>query len=63
VYYDEKQQAEKQAQIEQERTRILSQMLAANEKGEASKTPQKKVKKHFHCDTLGEEATKTENSH
>jgi imidazolonepropionase-like amidohydrolase len=63
VYYDEKQQAEKQAQIEQERTRILSHMLAANERGEASKTPQKKIKKHFHCDTLGEEATETENSH
>ncbi|MDP4595452.1 MAG: amidohydrolase family protein [Crocinitomicaceae bacterium] len=63
VYYEEKQQAEKQAQIEQERTRILSLMLAANERGEASKTPQKKVKKHFHCDTLGEEATETENSH
>ncbi len=63
VYYEEKQQTEKQAQNEQERTRILSLMLAANERGEASKTPQKKVKKHFHCDTLGEEATETENSH
>ncbi len=63
VYYEEKQQELKQAQIEQERTRILSLMLAANERGEASKTPQKKVKKHFHCDTLGEEATETENSH
>jgi imidazolonepropionase-like amidohydrolase len=63
VYYEEKQQTEKQVQNEQERTRILSLMLAANERGEASKTPQKKVKKHFHCDTLGEEATETENSH
>ena len=63
VYYEEKEQAQKQLQIEQERTRILSLMLAANERGEASKAPQKKVKKHFHCDTLGEEATETENSH
>jgi imidazolonepropionase-like amidohydrolase len=63
VYFEEKEQAQKQLQIEQERTRILSLMLAANERGEASKAPQKKVKKHFHCDTLGEEATETENSH
>jgi imidazolonepropionase-like amidohydrolase len=63
VYYEEAQQAQKQQQIEQERTRILSLMLAANERGEASKTPQKKVKKHYHCDTLGEEATETENAH
>ena len=63
VYYEEAMQAQKQQQIEQERTRILSLMLAANERGEASKTPQKKVKKHYHCDTLGEEATETENSH
>jgi imidazolonepropionase-like amidohydrolase len=63
VYYEEKQQAQKQLQIEQERTRILSLMLAANERGEATKTPQKKAKKHYHCDTLGEEATESENSH
>jgi hypothetical protein len=38
-------------------------MLAANERGEPAKTPQKKTKKHYHCDTLGEEATETENAH
>jgi imidazolonepropionase-like amidohydrolase len=63
VYYEEALQAQKQLQMEQERTRILSLMLAANERGETSKTPQKKVKKHYHCDTLGEEATEKENSH
>jgi hypothetical protein len=49
--------------MEQERVRILSLMLAAKDRGEASKVPQKKVKKHYHCDTLGEEATQTENTH
>ena len=63
VYYEEASQAQKQQQIEQERVRILSLMLAAGERGEAMKTPQKKVKKHYHCDTLGEEATETENTH
>ena len=63
VYYEEAVQAQKQLQIEQERVRILSLMLAAGERGEATKTPQKKAKKHYHCDTLGEEATESENSH
>lgn len=63
VYYEEAMQAQKQQQIEQERVRILSLMLAAGERGEATKTPQKKAKKHYHCDTLGEEATESENSH
>jgi imidazolonepropionase-like amidohydrolase len=63
VYYEEAGQAQKQQQIEQERVRILSLMLAASERGEATKTPQKKAKKHYHCDTLGEEATESENSH
>lgn len=63
VYYEEAVQAQKQQQIEQERVRILSLMLAAGERGEATKTPQKKAKKHYHCDTLGEEATESENAH
>ena len=63
VYYEEAMQAQKQQQIEQERVRILSLMLAAGERGEATKTPQKKAKKHYHCDTLGEEATESENAH
>jgi imidazolonepropionase-like amidohydrolase len=64
VYYDEQQQIEKlQPLIAKERTRILTLMLAANQKGEGSKLPQKKVKKHYHCDTLGEEATASENTH
>ncbi|MEN9699975.1 MAG: hypothetical protein RLZZ301_1173 [Bacteroidota bacterium] len=63
IYYAEALQPQKQAQIEQERSRILSLMLAANERGESSKVPQKKSKKQYHCDTLGEEAVETENSH
>ena len=64
VYYEEALQTLKmEPAIAQERTRILSLMLAANERGEPAKTPQKKTKKHYHCDTLGEEATETENAH
>lgn len=63
IYYEEALQEAKQANIQKERNRILALMLASNELGEPSKTPQKKVKKHFHCDTLGEEADAQENTH
>ncbi len=63
IYYEEAVQANKQQQMEQERVRILSLMLAAKDRGETAVVPQKKVKHHYHCDTLGEDATQTENTH
>jgi len=63
IYYEEAVQANKQQQMEQERVRILSLMLAAKDRGETAVVPQKKVKNHYHCDTLGEDATQTENTH
>lgn len=46
-----------------ERARILNKMLESNEKGEPSKPFVKKGRKHYHCDTLGEEGTEEENLH
>ena len=63
IYFEEAQQAQLQQKIELERTRILSLMLTAKENGATTTTPQKKVEKHYHCDTLGEEATENENTH
>jgi imidazolonepropionase-like amidohydrolase len=63
IYYEEAVQEAKLTMIQQERNRILGLMLASNELGEPSKAPQKRVKKHFHCDTLGEEAETQENTH
>jgi hypothetical protein len=63
IYYEEAVQEAKLTQIQKERNRILALMLVSNELGEPSKAPQKKVKKHFHCDTLGEEAETQENTH
>ena len=63
IYYEEAVQEAKLTQIQKERNRILALMLASNELGEPSKAPQKKVKKHFHCNTLGEEAETQENTH
>jgi len=47
----------------QERARIITKMLESNEKGEAVKPFPKKGKKHYHCNTLGEEGTEEENLH
>jgi len=46
-----------------ERARIISKMLESNQKGEPVKPFVKKGKKHFHCDTIGEEGTEEENLH
>jgi hypothetical protein len=46
-----------------EKARIISKMLASNEKGEATKPFFKKRRRHFHCDTIGEEGTESENEH
>ena len=46
-----------------ERARIINKMLESNEKGEPSKPFVKKGRKHYHCDTLGEEGTEEENLH
>ena len=46
-----------------EKGRIISKMLKSNESGEQSKPYIKKGKRHFHCNTLGEEGTDEENLH
>jgi imidazolonepropionase-like amidohydrolase len=46
-----------------ERARIINKMLESNDKGEPVKPFVKKGRKHYHCDTLGEEGTEEENLH
>ncbi|MEN9304000.1 MAG: hypothetical protein RL264_2429 [Bacteroidota bacterium] len=46
-----------------ERARIITKMQSSNDKGEPVKPFVKKGRKHFHCDTLGEEGTEAENHH
>jgi imidazolonepropionase-like amidohydrolase len=48
---------------QEEKSRIISKMLSSNTKGEELKPFVKKKKKHFHCNTLGEEGSEMENSH
>lgn len=45
-----------------EKARIIAKMLKANEAGE-KEVFSKKKKGHFHCNTIGEEASTEENSH
>jgi hypothetical protein len=46
-----------------ERARIIAKMLNANENGEKTTPFVKKPRKHYHCDTLGEEGETGENTH
>lgn len=52
-----------QAKNEAEKGRIISKMMESTEKGETPKPFVKKRRKHFHCDTFGEEGTEEENTH
>lgn len=62
VLFERGLQPELEARNQAERARIISKMLYANANG--NKKPFVKQKKgHFHCNTMGEEATNEENHH
>ena len=63
VLYDSKENAKLEERNYSERARIINKMLESNERGEATKPFVKKGKKHFHCDTTGEEGVESENNH
>jgi hypothetical protein len=63
VLYDSKENAKLEERNYSERARIINKMLESNERGEVAKPFVKKGKKHFHCDTIGEEGVETENNH
>lgn len=63
ILYDYKKDSESRIGNQRERARIISAMLASNEKGEESKPFFKRKQRHFHCDTLGEIGSEEENSH
>jgi imidazolonepropionase-like amidohydrolase len=63
IYFDRKEDEILQKRNDLERARIISKMLKSNENGEQSKPFIKKGKRHFHCNTLGEEGTDEENLH
>lgn len=56
LLYNAEELSEEQKKIAEEKARIISKMLASNERGEKKRTFKKEKKKHWHCDTIGEEA-------
>jgi imidazolonepropionase-like amidohydrolase len=63
IYFERKEDEILQKRNDMERARIISKMMKSNEKGEQSKPFVKKGKRHFHCNTIGEEGTDEENLH
>lgn len=63
IYYSKEKDIELQKNNEKERMRIISKMLDKEVQTEPKQAFIKKRKKNFHCDTLGEEGTETENLH
>lgn len=62
VLFDAQEDVRMQVRNAQEKARIITKMMEANEKGD-SKPFSKKKQGHFHCNTLGEEALDTQNEH
>jgi urease alpha subunit len=63
ILYDASKDQSLNARNEVERARIIAKMLNANENGEKTTPFVKKSRKHYHCDTLGEEGETGENTH
>ncbi len=62
ILYDAKRDALLYNRNQQEKARLISKMLDANQQGNKQDFV-KKTKGHYHCDTIGEEASLEENTH
>jgi imidazolonepropionase-like amidohydrolase len=63
ILYDASKDQSLAERNEAERARIIAKMLNANENGEKTTPFVKKPRRHYHCDTLGEEGETGENTH
>ncbi len=63
LFFDRKQDLERQARNQKEKARIISRMLESNSKGGDKRTFEPAEPKFFHCDTLGEEGSCGHNGH
>ncbi|WP_340066969.1 amidohydrolase family protein [Ascidiimonas aurantiaca] len=52
IYYDSSQIDNQLARIEEERNTLVNMMIRAKNKGMKTRTPEKKEKRHLHCDSL-----------
>lgn len=63
VLYDSKRDAQLRAINAAEKSRIISKMTVSNEQKEAAVPFTKKKRKLFHCNTIGEEGSDSDNEH
>jgi adenine deaminase len=63
ILYDAEVDAIKRKENQAEKARIISKMLADNQAGGKTQPFIKRKKGHYHCNTLGEEASLEENHH
>ncbi|MEN9999671.1 MAG: hypothetical protein RI922_2661, partial [Bacteroidota bacterium] len=63
VLFDSVRDYQMRLENQREKSRLVSKMLASNEKGETTKPFFKRKHRHYHCDTIGEEGSEGENSH
>lgn len=63
VLYDHKQNEIQQVKNQKDRARIINKMASDNKAGGEKRLFKKKAKGHYHCNTIGEEASTEENAH
>jgi imidazolonepropionase-like amidohydrolase len=63
ILYDAERDQAMRIKNQEEKARIVSKMLDSNKNGGKKRPFFKKRKGHFHCDTIGEEASLEENHH
>ncbi|XLS30418.1 amidohydrolase family protein [Flavobacteriaceae bacterium M23B6Z8] len=52
IYYDHQEMKKMKKELNEERNKLISLMIAAKNKGNKTQTPEKKEKRHLHCDSL-----------
>lgn len=63
LFFDRKEDLERQIRNQKEKARIISKMLESNSKGGEKRTFEPSEPKFFHCDTIGEEGSCEHNGH
>ncbi len=63
VLFDQERDQKQRKVNQAEKARIISKMLDSNKKGEKKRSFFRKKEGHYHCNTLGEEASTEQNEH
>lgn len=63
ILYDQRQDEIQRVKNQKDRARIINKMASDNKSGGDKRLFKKKAKGHYHCNTIGEEASTEENAH